>query len=99
MDYRNTVIHMADVLSKDRQIAVIGALAENSSIRSIEHTTGIHRDRIMRLGVRSGKGREMLLDSEMQDFGCRYLQFDEVWGFIGKKNAPSVLTAVCPNVT
>jgi hypothetical protein len=27
----------------------------------------------------------MLLDSKMQDLGCRYLQFDEVWGFIGKK--------------
>jgi IS1 family transposase len=39
----------------------------------------------MRLGVRIGKGCEMLLDSKMQDLGCRYLQFDEVWGFIGKK--------------
>ena len=27
----------------------------------------------------------MLLDSKMQDLGCRYLQMDEVWGFIGKK--------------
>ena len=39
----------------------------------------------MRLGVRAGKGCELLLDSKMQDLGCRYLQFDEVWGFIGKK--------------
>ena len=21
----------------------------------------------------------------MEDLGCRYLQFDEVWGFVGKK--------------
>ncbi len=27
----------------------------------------------------------MLLDSKMQDLGCNYLQLDEVWGFIGKK--------------
>ncbi len=81
----NTVIHMANVLNRDKQIAVIGALAEGSSIRSIERITGIHRDTIMRLGVRAGKGCEMLLDSKMQDLGCRYLQFDEVWGFIGKK--------------
>lgn len=76
---------MANILPKDKQIAVIGALAEGSSIRSIERITGVHRDTIMRLGVRVGKGCEMLLDSKMQDLGCRYLQFDEVWGFIGKK--------------
>jgi len=64
---------------------VIGALAEGSSIPSIARIIGVHRDTIMRLGVRAGKGCEMLMDSKMQDLGCRYLQFDEVWGFIGKK--------------
>jgi IS1 family transposase len=39
----------------------------------------------MRLGVKVGKGCGLLLDSKMQDLGCRYLQFDEVWGFIRKK--------------
>ena len=81
----NTVIDMANVLPKDKQIAIIGALAEGSSIRSIERITGVHRDTIMRLGVRTGRGCELLMDSKMQDLGCRYLQMDEVWGFIGKK--------------
>jgi IS1 family transposase len=76
---------MANVLPRDKQIAVIGALAEGSSIRSIERITGIHRDTIMRLGVRIGQGCEVLLDSKMQDLCCNYLQLDEVWGFIGKK--------------
>jgi hypothetical protein len=40
----------------DKQIAVISALAGGSSIRSIERMTGIHRDTIMRLGVRVGQG-------------------------------------------
>ena len=31
---------MANVLGKDKQIAIIGALAEGSSIRSIERMTG-----------------------------------------------------------
>jgi hypothetical protein len=43
---------MANVLSTDKKIAVIGALAEGSSIRSIERITGVHRDTIMRLGVK-----------------------------------------------
>src|SRR5579859_1121839 len=76
---------MANVLNTDKQIAVISALAEGSSIRSIERITGIHGDTIMRLGVKVGNGCQMLLDSKMQDLGCRYLQFDELWGFIGKK--------------
>src|SRR5439155_1976712 len=78
--------YMANILSTDKQIAVISALAEGSSIRSIERITGIHRDTIMRLGVRVGKGCAMLMDSKMQDLNCRYLQFDELWGFIVKKD-------------
>jgi IS1 family transposase len=81
----NTFSDMANVLPKDKQIAVISALAEGSSIRSIERMTGIHRDTIMRLGLKIGKNCELLMDSKMQDLGCNYLQLDEVWGYIGKK--------------
>jgi IS1 family transposase len=83
--YCSTVMHMANVLNTDKQIAVIGALAEGSSIRSIERITGVHRDTIMRLGVKIGQGCAKMMDSKMQDLDCTYLQFDELWGFIGKK--------------
>jgi IS1 family transposase len=55
---------MANVLSKDKQIAVTAALAEGSGIRSIERMTGIHRDTIMRLGVLVGQGCARLLDEK-----------------------------------
>lgn len=76
---------MANVLNKDKQIAVIAALAEGSSIRAIERITGISRNTIMRLGVRVGQGCARLLDAKMRDLTCNYLQFDEIWGFVGKK--------------
>jgi IS1 family transposase len=76
---------MANVLGTEKQTAIIAALAEGSSIRSIERITGVHRDTIMRLGVKVGQGCAMLMDSKMQDLDCNYLQFDELWGFIGKK--------------
>jgi IS1 family transposase len=76
---------MANVLNTDKQIAVISALAEGSSIRSIERMTGIHRDTIMRLGVRVGQGCASVLDEKMRDLPCENIQVDEVWGFIGKK--------------
>ncbi len=76
---------MANVLSIDKQVAIISALAEGSSIRAIERMTGVHRDTIMRLGVRVGQGCASLLDEKMRGLSCRHLQFDEIWGFIGKK--------------
>jgi IS1 family transposase len=76
---------MANALSIDKQVAIISALAEGSGIRQIERMTGVHRDTIMRLGVKVGQGCAGLLDRKMRNLACSHLQFDEIWGFIGKK--------------
>jgi IS1 family transposase len=77
---------MANVLNTDKQIAIIGALTEGSSIRSIERMTGVHRDTIMRLGVKVGHGCTSLMDTKMRDLSCNRLELDEIWGFVGKKD-------------
>jgi IS1 family transposase len=77
---------MANVLSTDKKIAVIGALAEGSSIRSIERITGVHRDTIMRLGVKVGEGCTAMMDAKMRNLSCKRLEMDEIWGFVGKKD-------------
>ncbi len=56
---------MANAINTDKQATVIGALAEGSSIRSIERMTGIHRDKIMRFGVRVGQGCAPVLDAKL----------------------------------
>jgi hypothetical protein len=71
-------------LSKDKQITVTAA-AEGNSIRSIERLTGIHRDTIMRLGVRIGQGCAQLLDRKMRGLDCNRIELDEIWGFVRKK--------------
>src|SRR5947209_87729 len=76
---------MASVLGTDKQIAVISSPCEGSSIRSIERTTGVHRDTIMRLGVRVGQGCTALMDEKMRNLECARLEMDEIWGFVGKK--------------
>ena len=76
---------MANVLDKDKQVTIIGALAEGSSIRSIERMSGVHRDTIMRLGVKVGKGCAGLLNYKMRNLPCQNIQVDDLWGFIGKK--------------
>lgn len=86
MRFRSTVIRMANILPKDKQIMVIAALAEGSSIRGIERMTGINRNTIMNLGVRVGQGCARLLDEKMRGLDCHRLELDEIWGFVGKKN-------------
>jgi IS1 family transposase len=76
---------MANILNTDKKIAVIGALAEGSSIRSIERITGVHRDTIMRLGVKVGQGCTAMMDAKMRNLSCQRLELDEIWGFVGKK--------------
>jgi IS1 family transposase len=76
---------MANVLNKDKQIAVIAALAEGSSLRALTRMTGIHRSTIAGLALRVGQGCARLLDEKMRNLECNFLQFDEIWGFIGKK--------------
>src|SRR5438132_254567 len=76
---------MANVLKKEKQVQVISGLVEGSSIRSLERQTGIHRDTIMRLGIRLGQAASNLLDEKMRELFCEKVQVDEIWGFIGKK--------------
>lgn len=76
---------MANILPRDKQATIIGALAEGSSMRAISRMTGVHQDTICRLGVRVGKGCAALLDAKMRNLSCQFLQLDEIWGFIGKK--------------
>jgi len=76
---------MANILAKEKQIAVVSALAEGSSIRSIERITGVNQNTIMSLGVRVGKACEKIMDEKMRNLSCSKIQMDEIWGFVGKK--------------
>ena len=68
-----------------KQVAVLSSLLEGCSIRSTERMTDVHRDMIMRLLVKVGDGCERLLNDRMQDLGCRRIQVDEIWTYVGKK--------------
>ncbi len=76
---------MANNLPTEKKITAVSALAEGSSIRSIERMTGIHRDTIMRLGMRVGNGCAALMNRAMRNLSCQRVQVDEIWGYIAKK--------------
>lgn len=74
-------------LSVDERIRVIAAIVEGSSFRSIERMTGIHRDTIMRLMVRTGEGCSRLLDQHVKNVAAKRIQADEIWTYVFKKQA------------
>jgi IS1 family transposase len=76
---------MPNILQKDKQIAIISGLAEGMSMRALSRVTGVHQDTICRLGVRVGQACARMMDQRIRNLTCHYLEFDEIWGFIGKK--------------
>src|SRR6266436_4315378 len=77
--------HMANNLPTEKKVLAVSMLAEGSSIRAIERVTEIHRDTIMRLGVRVGQACAKIQDEKMRNIQSTDIQIDEIWGFIGKK--------------
>jgi transposase-like protein len=76
---------MSNNLKIEMKAQVVGMLCEGVSIRSIERLTGIHRDTVMRLGVRMGEASEKVMDAKMKNLNGTRWEVDEIWGFIGKK--------------
>jgi IS1 family transposase len=76
---------MANELKSEKKIMAVAMLAEGNSIRSIERMTGVHRDTVMRLGVRIGEGCQRIMDEKLRNLNCSRIEVDEVWGFIGMK--------------
>jgi len=76
---------MANNLETEKKVLALSMLAEGNSIRSIERMTGVHRDTIMRLGIRVGRACERIMDTKMRNLTCGHIEVDEIGGFIGKK--------------
>ena len=55
-------------LPSTKQQAVLKLILEGCSIRSVERLTGIHRDTIMRLVVRTGKHCAKLMGDHIRSF-------------------------------
>jgi len=83
---------MANNLETEKKVLAVSMLAEGNSIRSIERMTGVHRDTVMRLGVRVGEGCKRIMDEKLRNLNCSQIECDEIWGFVGakRKNADRV---------
>lgn len=83
---------MANILPTEKKVMAVSMLCEGASIRSIERITGIHRDTVMRLGVRVGEACAKIHDEKMRGVASKHIEVDEIWGFIGAKRKNAART-------
>ncbi len=68
----------------EKAVLVLRMLLEGTSIRSVERTTEVHRDTIMKLLVLAGKKCERIMAEKVKNVVVRDLECDEVWSYLGK---------------
>lgn len=74
-----------NTLSNSKKYLVLSSLVEGNSIRSVERITGVHRDTILRLLQATAKKCEQVSNSIIRNVHTRYIQVDEIWTFVKKK--------------
>jgi hypothetical protein len=74
-----------NTLSTEKKLAVLAGLVEGNSIRSISRMTNVDRNTISSLLLRTGDYCADLLDGSMRNLHLGYVQADEIWTFVGKK--------------
>jgi len=74
-------------IDEQRGLLALRLLIEGNSIRTAERITGLHRDTIMGLLVIAGERCETLMATKLRGIAVRDVQCDEIWGYVGKKEA------------
>lgn len=74
-----------NILSREKQIAIISALTEGLGIRATARMTGTDRGAVASLALRVGRGCAELHDRVMVGVRVNRLELDEAWSFVAKK--------------
>ncbi|MGA7236404.1 MAG: IS1 family transposase [Bryobacteraceae bacterium] len=78
-----------DAMTVDQEKAMLALrmLVEGNSVRSIERTTELHRDTILRLMVLVGERCERIMAKRIVNVPVDDVQCDELWAYVYKKEA------------
>jgi IS1 family transposase len=74
-------------IPQGKALLALRLLVEGCSIRSIERTTEMHRDTILRLLVLVGGKCERIMGRLVVNVPATDVQCDEIWGYVYKKEA------------
>jgi IS1 family transposase len=73
-------------LDSTKRAAVIGALVEGASCRSVSRMTGVARNTVASLLVEIGAACAEYQDRVLRNLPCKRIQCDEIWSYIGAKD-------------
>jgi IS1 family transposase len=76
-----------NILTRNKQIDIVAALCEGVGQRAVARMAGVDRKTVARLALKVGKGCAELHDRRMVGLRVARLELDEVWSFVGKKQA------------
>lgn len=76
-----------NVLPREKQIEVIAALCDGLGIRAVSRITGVNRGTVAALALKVGRGCAELHDRMMVGIRTSRLELDELWSYVGKKQA------------
>ena len=76
-----------NVLPMGERVRVVSALVDGCSLRATERMTGVSRPTVTDLLLRVGEGCRGVIDERMRELHCDVLELDEVWSFVGCKEA------------
>jgi hypothetical protein len=83
-------------LSTDRRAALIAALVEGNSIRSMARLTDTSFNAVLQFVPKIGAACADFYDRAMRNLSCRRLQADEIWQFCyaKDKNVPDSMRGI-----
>jgi IS1 family transposase len=73
-----------NVLPIEKQIQIVNALVEGSSVRATARMIGVEHKTVLRVLLRVGNRCGQILNGRMRRLPCRILQLDEIWTYCGK---------------
>lgn len=73
-------------LDRQRQVLVVAALVEGSSLRATARLTGVARMTVEKLFRDLGTACAALQDEAFHDLPCKRIECDEIWAFCGTKD-------------
>jgi IS1 family transposase len=75
------------LLSREKRLQVLAALVDGNSERAVERMTGVNRETISKYALLFGTGAQHLHNAQARDLDLDYFEVDEIWSYVGKKQA------------
>ena len=74
-------------LPPEKIARIVHCLVEGVSVRATARLAGVQKNTVLRVMRHAGKLCRRVMDSRLRNLHLNYLEADEIWGFVGKKEA------------